>query len=195
MKKNLCEIVCIIDRSGSMGSIKEDAIGGFNSFIDEQKKVPGEATVTLVQFDDEYELLYENKNINGINFLDDSTYVPRGMTALFDAIGKTIVSVGERLSNLEERDRPEKVIFAILTDGYENSSKEYTTPSVIKEMIEHQKEKYSWDFVYLAANQDAVTTGSTFGISSKDAINFAATGSGMIDGYKCLSNSVTSYRS
>ncbi|MFW9872522.1 MAG: hypothetical protein ACFFG0_05415, partial [Candidatus Thorarchaeota archaeon] len=146
-----CEIVCIIDRSGSMASIAKDAIGGFNTFLEEQKKVKGEATLTFIQFDTDYEIIHENKPLFDVPKLNESTFQPRGATALLDAVGKTIDSVGKRLSNMQENNRPEKVIVAILTDGEENSSKEYTL-SKVREMITHQRDKYQWEFIFLAAN-------------------------------------------
>jgi len=177
MKKGFCEIVCIIDRSGSMEDVKEDAIGGFNTFIEKQKKIEGEASVTFIQFDDKYEIVYENKMLKDVPLLDNNTYIPRGWTALLDAIGKTINSVGERLLKTDEKDRPEKVIFVILTDGYENWSKEFTRDKIF-EMITHQKEKYSWEFIFIAADQDAIATGTAYGFAAKDCINYMSTEEG-----------------
>jgi len=187
------EIVCIIDRSGSMSSIKDDAIGGFNQFIDEQKKIPGEATVTYTQFDTIYEIIYANKPINEVPELNAKTYVPRGMTALHDAVGRTIDEVGARLEKMSKNDRPDKVIIAILTDGHENSSKEYSHNRV-QEMIKHQKEKYSWEFIYLGASEDAFDVGISFGLDAKDIFRFAATGQGVRDAYGTMSQTVASYR-
>jgi len=188
------EIICIIDRSGSMSSIKNDAIGGFNSFLQEQKDFPGEATLTLIQFDDEYEIVHENRKIEEVPELTALTYQPRGCTALLDAIGRTVDSTGKRLANMEEGNRPEKVIVAILTDGEENSSREYSS-SKVKEMIEHQKEKYNWEFIYLGANQDAFAEASKIGISSIDTVSFAATNKGIHTAYAGMSSNVSRYRS
>ena len=149
MKQGLSEIICIIDRSGSMGIIKNDAIGGFNTFLEEQKKLPGEATLTYIQFDTEYEVVHENKPLKDVQPINGSIYIPRGRTALLDAVGKTIDATGRRLANTPEENRPEKIIVAILTDGEENASHQYNL-SKIKEMIKHQKEKYSWEFIFLA---------------------------------------------
>ncbi len=194
MRKNHCEIVCIIDRSGSMASIKQDAIGGFNTFIEGQKAVAGTANVTLVLFDDQYEVVYENVELSKVESLTEKTFVPRGMTALLDAIGKTINSVGERLSKTDEKDRPEKVMFCILTDGAENASTEFRK-NIIKDMITHQREKYSWEFVFLAANQDAFTSADNIGISKNYTSNFVADGLGTRGAFRDATLYCSSYRS
>jgi len=192
-KKDFAEIVCVIDRSGSMEAIRTDAIGGFNTFVEEQRKVPGEAAITFTQFDTEYEVVYTNKPLADVPALDASTYVPRGMTALLDAIGRTINDLGARLEKTDENDRPEKVIFIILTDGHENASHEFTRDKVF-EMITHQKEKYGWEFIFLAAGQDAIATGMGLGIDAKDAVNFAATGKGVRAAYSSMSDMTASRR-
>jgi hypothetical protein len=187
------EIICIIDRSGSMSAIVNDAIGGFNTFLEEQKKFSGEATLTFVQFDTEYEIVHENRPLNDVPPLDNSTYRPRGMTALLDAVGRTIEDTGRRLSNIPNESRPDKIIVAILTDGEENSSRKYNL-SQIREMVTHQKEKYQWEFIYLGANQDAFAEAVKFGIDSKDTANFAATGKGVRNAYNSMSDTVAQYR-
>ena len=187
------EIICIIDRSGSMSAIVNDAIGGFNAFLEEQKKFSGEATLTFVQFDTEYEVVHENRPLNDVPPLDNSTYRPRGMTALLDAVGRTIEDTGRRLSNIPNESRPDKIIVAILTDGEENSSRKYNL-SQIREMVTHQKEKYQWEFIYLGANQDAFAEAAKFGIDSKDTANFAATGKGVRNAYTSMSDTVAQYR-
>lgn len=189
-----CEIICIIDRSGSMNVIVDDAIGGFNTFLNEQKLVEGEASLTFVQFDTEYEVIHENRPLNDVPELTTETYKPRGGTALLDAVGKTIDDVGKRLSNTEEKNRPDKVIVAILTDGAENSSNKYTLEGV-KSRIKHQKEKYQWEFIFLAANQDAFAAGANLGIAAVDTFAFAATGTGIRKGYANMSRGTTAYRS
>lgn len=196
MKKGLVEIVCIIDRSGSMGTIKSDAIGGFNSFLDSQKKLPGEATFTLVQFNNKYETIYENILINDVTPLTEETYKTMGTTALLDTVGYTIDSIGERLTNIPEEFRPEKVIVAILTDGEENASKnpKYNQKHLIKEKIEHQKNVYKWEFIFLAANQDAFKEGLKLGIDVKDTIQFAASKEGIRKAYGDLQGVTTRYR-
>lgn len=174
---NKTAIVVVLDRSGSMQLCRTDTIGGFNSFVQKQRElsVGGlDATLSLIQFDDQYEENYTYKDIHKVPALSDSSYVPRGHTALYDAIGKSIVSLGEKLSNLPESGRPGKVVFVIITDGQENASKEYKQKR-IKELIEHQQEKYQWNFVYLGANQDAITTAARFGIAKGSAANYDVT--------------------
>jgi uncharacterized protein YegL len=193
MKEGLSEIICVIDSSGSMKLIKNDAIGGFNSFLNEQKKLPGEATLTLIQFNTDYEVIHENKPLSDVSPINDKDYIPRGSTALLDAIGKAVDSTGRRLANTPEENRPEKVIVAILTDGKENASTSYDL-SKIKDMIRHQKEKYSWEFIFLGANQDAFAEAAKIGIDSKDTLNFAATDDGIRSAYSDMSNSISTYR-
>ncbi len=192
MKENLTEIVCILDRSGSMDSIITDAIGGFNKFLKDQKELEGEAKLTLVLFDDEYDIIHNGIDIQSVPELTSETYVPRGWTALYDAIGKTIKTVGERLQKTIEEERPGKVIFVILTDGYENKSTEFNGDK-IKEMIEHQKEKYSWMFVFLGANLNADITAKSMGISN--AIQFASNGFSQDLAYKNVSSYMSRTRS
>ena len=187
------EIICIIDRSGSMAAIAKDAIGGFNTFLEEQKKVSGEATLTFILFDTEYEIIHENRPLNDVLMLDRKTFQPRGMTALLDAIGRTIDDTGRRLSNMPEQHRPNKIIVAILTDGEENSSKQYNL-SKIKEMITHQKESYQWEFIFLGANQDAFAEAAKIGIDAKDSFNFAATDKGVRSAYTNMTQTVKRYR-
>ncbi|MDZ7757220.1 vWA domain-containing protein [Rhodohalobacter sp.] len=151
MKEGLAEIICIIDRSGSMGLIKRDAIAGFNTFLEEQKKLPGEATLTLIQFNTESEVIHENKPLSEVNPISNKDYIPSGSTALFDAIGKAIDSTGRRLANTPEENRPEKVIVAILTDGQENASKTFNL-RIINDMIRHQREdihgsSFTWGLI------------------------------------------------
>lgn len=193
MKKNHTELVCIIDRSGSMESIKDDAIGGFNSFLESQRGVPGTASVTLVLFDDRYEVVHENVDLKVIENLTDKTFVPRGMTALLDAVGKTINTIGERLSKTDEDQRPEKVMVCILTDGMENSSKEFSREK-IKEMVNHQRDKYKWEFSFLAANQDAFCEAGKIGIKEEFTSGFLATAKGTRDVLRTMGAYATSYR-
>ena len=193
-KENLTEIVCIIDKSGSMDSVRKDAIGGFNSFIDSQKKVPGDAVLSLILFDTAYEVCYEGKNIQEVLDLNDASYVPCGCTALLDAVGKAINSTGTRLSNMPEQDRPSKVIFVILTDGEENSSREFTKAR-INNMITHQKDIYKWEFIYLAANQDAIQEAYKIGIAASQSFTYAGTAQGTRHVYDVISGTVSNYRS
>ncbi len=152
MNKNLTEIICVIDRSGSMRSCAEEAQSGFNNFVQEQKNKEGQGKLTLVQFDDQYEIVHD-----GIDIKDVPSYTlqARGMTAYCDAIGKTINTVGERLAKTPENDRPGLVIFVIISDGYENASQEFNRVQ-IKEMIEHQEKKYNWQFTFMGANEAAL---------------------------------------
>jgi uncharacterized protein YegL len=175
---NLTEIVCIIDRSGSMESIRTDAIGGFNAFLAEQQKLPGDAKLTLVLFDHEYILHLDGVPLQDVQPLDETTYVPRGTTALLDAIGRTVDDVGKRLGATPEDERPGKVIVVILTDGLENASRDYTHERV-RALITHQSEKYSWEFVFLAANQDAIAAAGQIAIQPQNAVAFAATPAGV----------------
>jgi uncharacterized protein YegL len=193
MKQGLSEIICVVDRSGSMGPIKNDAIGGFNTFLQAQKELPGDAKLTLILFNQGYDIVHDGTPIKEVKNLNSKNYVPSGNTALYDAVGRAIDTVGGRLANTPEEERPEKVIVAILTDGEENSSKEYHLAR-INEMITHQKEVYNWEVVFLAANMDAVATAQTLGIQSKDAFNFVATGKGVRSAYVDMSRSVSAYR-
>jgi len=188
------EIICILDKSGSMSPIMNDAIGGFNSFLKLQKEEEGEATLTLVQFDHEYDKIYDNVDINEVEELTNATYQARGSTALYDAIGKTINEVGARLNSTAAADKPDKVIVAILTDGEENSSLEFTQ-SQIADMIKLQKEEYSWEVIFLAANQDSFEVGRALNIKAADSFDFQATGAGVRDAYATMSSTVASYRS
>lgn len=193
MKKGFCEIATIIDESGSMSSIATDAIGGFNQFLKEQKEHPGEAKFTLVTFDTNYNIVYDGIDISEISELDSSSYRPGGATALHDAIGVTIKNIGTRLSETPEDERPEKVIISILTDGHENASKEFNRDQ-INEIITEQKEKYNWEFIFLAANQDAIAAGTSMGIDANMSLNYAATGDGVKSAYSNLSSTVRGLR-
>jgi len=192
-KQNYTDIIFVLDRSGSMESIKDETITGFNVFLSEQQKVPGEATMTLAQFDHEYDMVYEARQLRDVAPLNDDTYVPRGYTALLDAIGRTINSTGERLAGMQESQRPGKVVFVILTDGLENYSKEFNT-SRINEMIERQRSAYKWEFVFLGANQDAIATATSMGIAQDAAMTFTANAVGTGHLYSGLSENIASYR-
>jgi len=193
MKNNLTEIVFILDRSGSMSRLVEDTIGGFNSFIKTQKKEVGEAVLTTILFDDQYEILHNGVDIKDVKPMTTKEYSARGMTALLDAIGKTINNVGDRLNKTNEDDKPSKVIFVITTDGQENTSKEFKQ-SQIKKMIEHQTNTYNWQFLFLGANIDAVGTAQSFGISGQFASNYTANSVGTDSLYTSLSRGISNYR-
>ena len=194
MKQGLTEIVCVLDRSGSMGSIIGDAIGGFNSFLEDQKKEDGDANITVALFDNHYELLHDNVDIQKVEEITRAQYSPRGTTALNDSIGRTIDSVGSRLADTDESERPEKVIVAVLTDGYENASREYSADR-IKEMISHQEDKYNWQFIYLAANQDAFAVGQGLGFDMHNSVDFNATAKGAKMAFANVSSYSTCVRS
>jgi len=177
MKNNYTHLVFLRDRSGSMSIVKNDVIGGFNEFIAEQKKEPGELTVTSVQFDtmEPYQVLNDFSPLHQVELLNENNYVPRGGTPLNDALGKLIVETGNRLAKLKEEDRPEKVIVVVITDGEENASHEYSTAK-IKEMISHQETVYKWKFIYIGANQDAFAQASARGMGT--SVNYMASSIG-----------------
>jgi len=168
MNVNLTDITLVVDRSGSMQQVQEDAEGGVNSFITEQAKEPGEALLTLVQFDTEYEFLHKGVPIGEV---PEYKLVPRGMTALLDAVGRAINETGERLSKMYEANRPGLVIFVVMTDGLENASSEFSKAQV-KEMIEHQQAVYKWNFTFLGANQDAFAEAQSMGIDAAGVANY-----------------------
>ena len=163
MRPDLTDITMVIDRSGSMDSIKTDAEGGINTFIESQKSEPGEALLTLVQFDTEYEFVHQGVPIGSV---PKFKLVPRGSTALLDAVGRAINEAGTRLAAIEEAQRPGLVVFVIVTDGAENSSKEFTRER-IRQMVELQQSVYKWQFTFLAANQDAFAEGASMGIAQE----------------------------
>ena len=171
------ETICILDRSGSMGGTVDDSIGGYNTFLKKQKEDDGENTITLVLFDNKYDVIYENIDINEVDDLTDKVYIPRGMTSLNDAIGRTLVTARERHMKLPEDKRPENVVVAILTDGMENSSREYSSDK-IKELVKLYEKEYNWKFMYLAANQDSFAVGQAYGFSRGNTLNFCDTGVG-----------------
>ena len=194
MKKNLTEMVFILDKSGSMDYLTEDTIGGFNSMIEKQKQEDGEAYVTTVLFSSNHTTLHDHVNVNDIQPITKKDYCAMGMTALLDAVGDTINSIGERLSETPEEERPEKVIFVITTDGKENSSYRFTR-SQVKEMIEHQQEKYSWVFMFLGANMDAVEEGSSLGIKPQFSKTYTASNIGTQSVYEAVATTMSCARS
>lgn len=185
-RPNSTEIVAVIDRSGSMAPIRQETISGFNVFVEEQRRVPGEARMTLVQFDDRYELNFSGVPLGDVAPLNAETYVPRGYTALLDAVGKTIKDVGARLSKQLEHERPSRVVFLIVTDGQENHSRKYSY-SKVKEMVEHQKSQYSWQFIFLGANIDAFGVADDIGVGRGMSINYFASSRGVWNAYKAAS--------
>lgn len=193
MKENFTHVCCITDRSGSMASIRDDVIGGFNSFVQEQCCQPGDCTMTYVQFDDRYEIVFTDTPMQQVPNLTDETFVPRGTTALLDAVGKTIVQQGERLAAMNEHDRPGKVICLIITDGMENASREYKREQV-RNMIQHQTEKYQWEFIYLGADAQAFQEAHDIGIKLGNIVRFAGTKKGAKAAYGVATSAVSSYR-
>ena len=170
MRNDLTDITMVVDRSGSMASISTDAEGGINTFVEQQKKEPGEALLTLVQFDTDYEFVHSGMPIKQVPAF---ALVPRGSTALLDAIGRAINETGARLAKMEESQRPGLVVFVIVTDGQENSSREFKREQ-IRKMIEHQQSDYKWQFTFLAANQDAFAEGAALGIAAAGIANWTA---------------------
>lgn len=193
MKKDKVEVVAILDRSGSMQSLVDDTIGGFNQFIEKQKELDGECNITLVVFDDKYEEVYQNIPIDEVPELDRDVYFARGMTALIDAVGKTINEVGERLKNTPEDEKPEQVIFLVTTDGMENSSREFTNDQ-LKEMVKHQTEKYNWEFIFMGANIDSFSEGGSMGFSINTTSNYDASSIGTRSVYTAMSSAVMKKR-
>lgn len=193
MKHNLTELVFILDKSGSMSGLEQDTIGGFNSMLEKQKKEEGDAFVTTVLFDNNYKLLHDRLSIKDIMLMTRKEYYVGGSTALLDALGTAINYIGKTLSETKEEKRPEKVMFVIITDGMENSSREFNQRK-IKSMIEHQKTKYSWDFIFLGANIDAVETATSFGINEDKAVTFLSDSEGTELNYKVLSEAVSCFR-
>ena len=193
MKKGLTELVFILDRSGSMNGLENDTIGGYNSLLEKQKKGSGEVVITTVLFDDQYELLHDRINLRGIKPITDKEYYVRGMTALLDAVGKTIRKIDNVQKHTAEYERAENVMFIITTDGMENASREFSYEEV-KKMIEHKKKKYGWEFIFLGANIDAAATAEQFGISKERSVNYNADSEGTLLNYEILSETVSSLR-
>ena len=190
--KDTTDITIILDRSGSMQAIRTDTIGGFNSFLEEQKKLPDKASLSLIQFDHEYEPVYRGIDIQDAAKLTLETFVPRGNTALYDAVGRTIVKTGERLAKLPEAERPKRVLFLIITDGAENASREYSA-AMLHSMITEQREKYAWEFVFLGANQDSFLNAQQIGVAL--AANFVADAQGTHSLYSNVSGGTSDFRS
>lgn len=193
MNKNLTEMVFILDRSGSMSHLESDTIGGYNSLLEKQKKEQGDAVVTTVLFDDKYEIIHDNADIKKVNPLTDREYFARGSTALLDAVGKTINYVGHRHKYTRDSEIPQKTMVVIITDGFENASREFSQ-SQVKSMIEHQKEKYGWEFLFLGANIDAVSTARSYGITPDRAVKYEADSVGTKTNFEAVSATVSCVR-
>ncbi|MGM0901885.1 MAG: vWA domain-containing protein [Bacillota bacterium] len=192
MNTNLTEIIFLLDRSGSMAGLEKDTVGGFNAFIKRQCQVEGETIVTAVLFDDEYEVLWNGVKAKDIKLTEQEYYV-RGCTALLDAVGKSILDVGYRFSSTNEEDRPGKILFVITTDGMENASREFSYKK-IKELIQHQQEKYNWEFIFMGANIDAAEEADYLGIAKESAFNFEASEKGVEKMYEMVCEVVSEKR-
>lgn len=193
MKKDLVELVFILDRSGSMAGLEKDTIGGFNSMIKRQKETKGQALVTTVLFDDHYELIHQRKQISNVNDMTTNEYFVRGTTALLDAIGRSITQIIACHKKLKNDEKPEKTVVVITTDGMENASREYSSAK-IKQMIEFQKEKYQWEFIFLGANMDALNTAKDFGISEDRVANYHADEEGTELNFRVIAETISELR-
>ncbi|MBR5760775.1 MAG: VWA domain-containing protein [Lachnospiraceae bacterium] len=193
MRENLTELVFILDRSGSMSGLEADTIGGFNSMIKKQQKEEGEAIVSTVLFDDQCEVLHDRVEISKIKKMTEDDYYVRGCTALLDAVGGAIHHIGNIHKYAREEDRPAKTLFIITTDGLENASKRYTFKD-IKRMIERQKEKYNWEFLFLGANIDAIEVAGNMGIRKERAANFVCDAVGTAVNYSVLDKAISRVR-
>ena len=188
-------IAVILDRSGSMESIRDDTIGGFNAFLNEQKQQPGKATLTLVQFDsqDPYEVIHQVKTIKEVPELTKDTYVPRATTPLLDAIGRGINDLEKWVVDMKEQDRPSKVVFVVITDGQENASREFRRDQILK-MINEKEKQYGWQFVFLSADLDAINDAMDHGFQAKAAMAFDQTGVGVKNAWASVSQNIANYR-
>ena len=193
MKKNLTELVFILDKSGSMSGLEKDTIGGFNSLLEQQRKVDGECVITTVLFDNRYELLHDRIDIRAVQPITGKEYFVGGSTALLDAIGRTIHKIDTAQKNTTEDYRAEKVMFVIITDGEENASRHFSSAQ-IRQMIQHQKERYGWEFIFLGANIDAVETAGRFGIDADRAVDYVPDGEGTELNFRMMSETVATFR-
>lgn len=186
-------IICVLDRSGSMSNIMDDSIGGFNTFLKQQRELPDEATISVALFDDNYELLYDNVDIKEVKDITSAEWYPRGTTALYDAICKTINNDKAVIARMKKADRPNKVLVCVVTDGYENASRENNIDDT-KKLIQ-DCEKQDWNFIYLAANQDAFSVGQGFGISYGNTYTYTANGTGVTNMSTTMNAATVNYRS
>jgi len=194
MKKNLTELVFILDRSGSMAGLEGDTIGGFNAMIEKQKKEPGEAFVSTVLFDNVSEVLHDRVSLESVPKMTDQDYTVRGCTALIDAIGGAIKHIGNIHKYARPEDVPEHTMFIITTDGMENASRRFSSDEV-KKMIERQKAEFGWEFLFIGANIDAVQTAAQFGIGHDRAVNYHADSQGTQVLYETLCAPISAMRS
>ena len=193
MKKNLTELVFILDRSGSMAGLEKDTIGGFNAMIEKQKAGEGEAFVSTVLFDNYSEVIHDRVVLNDVPKLTEKEYYVRGCTALLDAVGGVIHHIGNVHKYAREEDRPERTLFVITTDGMENASRRYSYDKV-KAMIQRQKDKYGWEFLFLGANIDAAREAARFGIDADRAANYHADTVGTAVIYEAMNQAVCNVR-
>ena len=193
MKKNLTEIVMILDRSGSMGGLEKDTIGGYNAFLERQKKTEGTVLVSTVLFDDTAEVLHDRAELSKISPMTEKEYYVRGCTALLDALGEAIHHIGNVHKYAREEDRPEHTIFVITTDGMENASRHYTFDQV-RRMVMRQQEQYGWEFLFFGANMDAIAAAGRFGIHEDRAVTFISDRVGTKLNYAAMSEAVTEMR-
>lgn len=193
MMTNKLELVFILDRSGSMAGLEDDTIKGFNSLLTKQRNEVGEAIITTVLFDHTYELLHDRINLKSIRNITDKEYYVRGSTALLDAIGYTIDKIGNVQKVTQEEHRADKVLFVITTDGMENSSRKFNY-KMIKRMIENQKRKYQWEFIFMGANMDAISVANNFGIDSNRAVNYHSDQKGTSLNFESMSKVVSNLR-
>ena len=193
MKNNVTELVFIIDRSGSMSGLEKDTVGGFNSMIKKQKEVKGECYVSTVLFDGVCEVLHDRKKLSEIPEMTERDYVPRGSTALLDAIGRAIKHIGNIHKYAREEDVPAHTMFVITTDGQENSSVSYSAAE-IKRLIQRRREKYGWEFLFIGANIDAIETAASYGIEKDRAVNYRADSKGTRTLYDSVATAACSLR-
>ena len=193
MKKNLTELVFILDKSGSMAGLERDTIGGFNAMLDKQKAQAGECRITTVLFDHRYELLHDRTDIRAVRPITAREYRVGGSTALLDALGKTIHKIATAQKNTSEPFRAKRVMFVIITDGEENASREYAAKEV-KEAIRRQKSRSGWEFIFLGANIDAVETAGRFGIDAGRAANYVPDSQGTALNFRAMSETVSAFR-
>lgn len=193
MRKDVTELVFILDRSGSMGGLEKDTIGGYNSVLEKQRETEGECIITTVLFDHCCEILHDRTDVRFIRKLTEKDYSVGGCTALLDAMGKTIQKISTAHKNMSEEGRPEKVMVVVITDGEENSSRTYSLKKV-RAMIEHHKKKFGWEFVFLGANIDAVATARSFGISADRAAEYVPDEDGVELNFEVMRSAVSEFR-
>ena len=193
VRKNLVELIFVLDQSGSMWHLEEDTIGSYNKLLEEQKDIEGDCIVSTVLFNSNVKILHDRVNIKNVEMITSNDYKPNGNTALYDAICETIDRIDKKLSNTPEKERPSNVMFVIITDGQENDSRKFTAEDV-KSKIERQKDKYNWDFNFIGANIDVVTEARKIGIASTDSFAYTASDYGTKSVYTSLSASISNLR-